>query len=78
GHLGTVSGLLNAFRGIALTGSGRIGAVSAGLAEALVPFAFALLIAIPSLWAYAYLRGRVRRRVTELTLVLQQSPPGPR
>jgi biopolymer transport protein ExbB/biopolymer transport protein TolQ len=33
---GTVVGVINAFTGIASTGSGGIGAVSAGIAEALV------------------------------------------
>ena len=36
GLFGTVIGLINAFHGMALTGSGGIGAVSAGIAEALV------------------------------------------
>ena len=36
GLLGTVVGVINAFVGIASTGSGGIGAVSAGIAEALV------------------------------------------
>jgi biopolymer transport protein ExbB/biopolymer transport protein TolQ len=59
GLLGTVIGIINAFRGMALTGSGGIGAVSAGIAEALVTTAFGLFVAIPAVWAFNYLTTRV-------------------
>ncbi len=59
GLLGTVVGVINAFTGIATTGSGGIGAVSAGIAEALVETALGLLVAIPAVWFYNYLTGRV-------------------
>ena len=59
GLLGTVVGVINAFQGIAATGSGCIGAVSAGIAEALVETALGLLVAIPAVWFYNYLTGRV-------------------
>ena len=63
GLLGMVQGLLNAFRGMSLVGSGGLGAVSAGLAEALVPFAFGLAVGILAIWCYAYLRARVETLV---------------
>jgi len=59
GLLGTVVGVINAFQGIASTGSGGIGAVSAGIAEALVETALRLLVAIPAVWFYNYLTGRI-------------------
>ena len=59
GLLGTVIGIINAFVGIAATGSGGIGAVSAGIAEALVETALGLLVAIPAVWFYNYLTGRI-------------------
>jgi biopolymer transport protein ExbB/biopolymer transport protein TolQ len=59
GLLGTVVGIINAFQGIATTGSGGIGAVSAGIAEALVETAFGLLVAIPAVWFYNYLTGKI-------------------
>lgn len=59
GLLGTVIGVIAAFQGIAATGSGGIGAVSAGIAEALVETALGLLVAIPAVWFYNYLIGRV-------------------
>jgi biopolymer transport protein ExbB/biopolymer transport protein TolQ len=59
GLLGTVVGVINAFHGIATSGSGGIGAVSAGIAEALVETALGLVVAIPAVWFYNYLTGRV-------------------
>ena len=59
GLLGTVVGVISAFVGIAATGSGGIGAVSAGIAEALVETALGLLVAIPAVWFYNYLTGRL-------------------
>ena len=59
GLLGTVVGVINAFTGIASTGSGGIGAVSAGIAEALVETALGLFVAIPAVWFYNYLSTRL-------------------
>jgi biopolymer transport protein ExbB/biopolymer transport protein TolQ len=59
GLLGTVVGVINAFQGIAATGSGGIGAVSAGIAEALVETALGLIVAIPAVWIYNYLTSRI-------------------
>jgi biopolymer transport protein ExbB len=59
GLLGTTIGVINAFQGIAATGSGGIGAVSAGISEALVKTALGLFVAIPAVWFYNYLTGRV-------------------
>ncbi|MGE0593665.1 MAG: MotA/TolQ/ExbB proton channel family protein [Vicinamibacterales bacterium] len=59
GLLGTVVGVINAFVGIASTGSGGIGAVSAGIAEALVETALGLFVAIPAVWFYNYLTNKI-------------------
>jgi biopolymer transport protein ExbB/biopolymer transport protein TolQ len=59
GLLGTVVGIITAFQGIAATGSGGLGAVSAGIAEALVETALGLVVAIPAVWFYNYLTGRI-------------------
>jgi biopolymer transport protein ExbB/biopolymer transport protein TolQ len=59
GLLGTVIGVINAFVGIASSGSGGIGAVSAGIAEALVETALGLFVAIPAVWFYNYLSGKL-------------------
>jgi biopolymer transport protein ExbB/biopolymer transport protein TolQ len=52
-------GIITAFQGIAATGSGGLGAVSAGIAEALVETALGLIVAIPAVWFYNYLTGRI-------------------
>ena len=59
GLLGTVVGIITAFQGIAATGSGGLGAVSAGISEALVETALGLVVAIPAVWFYNYLSGRI-------------------
>jgi biopolymer transport protein ExbB len=58
GLLGTVVGIISAFQGIAAEGSGGLGAVSAGISEALVVTAIGLLVAIPSVLAFNFLSGR--------------------
>ncbi len=52
GLLGTVVGIIEAFQGIAREGSGGLGAVSAGISEALVVTAFGLMVAIPAVIFY--------------------------
>jgi biopolymer transport protein ExbB len=58
GLLGTVLGIIEAFAGIAENGSGGIGAVSAGIAEALVVTAFGLMVAIPAVLCFNFLTTR--------------------
>ena len=59
GLLGTVVGIINAFHGIATSGSGGLAAVSSGISEALVETALGLVVAIPAVWFYNYLSGRI-------------------
>ena len=59
GLLGTTLGVINAFQGIATTGSGGLGAVSGGISEALVGTAVGLFVAIPAVWFYNYLTGKI-------------------
>ncbi len=59
GLLGTVAGIITAFQSMAATGSGGLGSVSAGIAEALVTTAFGLLVAIPAVMMFNYLTNRV-------------------
>ena len=59
GLLGTVVGIITAFQGIASQGSGGLGAVSAGISEALIETALGLVVAIPAVWFYNYLTGRI-------------------
>ena len=66
GLFGTVVGIINAFRGMAITGSGGLGAVSAGIAEALVTTALGLFVAIPAVWLYNFFLNQVERFQIEM------------
>ena len=59
GLLGTVIGVINAFAGIGSQGSAGLGAVSAGISEALIETALGLVVAIPAVWLYNYFTGRL-------------------
>ena len=59
GLLGTVVGIIAAFQGIGQSGAGGIGAVSGGIAEALIETAFGLMVAIPAVVMFNYLTARV-------------------
>ena len=54
GLFGTVVGIINAFKGISMTGSGGIGAVAGGIAEALVTTAFGIGVAVIAVWFFNY------------------------
>ncbi len=59
GLFGTIAGIINAFRGMALTGSGGIGAVAGGISEALITTAFGIGVAIIALWCYNFLITKI-------------------
>ncbi|HEX4961443.1 MAG TPA: MotA/TolQ/ExbB proton channel family protein [Thermoanaerobaculia bacterium] len=67
GLFGTVIGIINAFHGIALAGSGGIGTVSAGIAEALIATAFGLGVAIPAAWMFNYFTNKLERLQIEMS-----------
>jgi biopolymer transport protein ExbB len=67
GLFGTVIGIINAFTGMALAGSGGIGAVSGGIAEALVATAFGLGVAIPAAWMFNYFTNKLERLQIEMS-----------
>lgn len=60
GLLGTVLGIIDAFREIGVQGTASISAVAPGVAEALVATAAGLFTAIPAVIAYNYFLSRVR------------------
>jgi biopolymer transport protein ExbB/biopolymer transport protein TolQ len=67
GLLGTTMGIVNAFTGMAASGSGGLSAISAGVAEALITTAFGLLVAIPAVWAYNYFQTKIDNLTAEMT-----------
>ena len=67
GLFGTVVGIINAFRGMAASGAGGLGSVSAGIAEALVTTALGLFVAIPAVWLYNYFLNKIERFTVEMS-----------
>lgn len=59
GLLGTVLGVISAFLGITQSGSGNIGAVAPGVAQALTATALALAVAIPAVFGYNIFANRL-------------------
>ena len=66
GLFGTVVGIINAFRSMASSGQGGLGAVSAGISEALVTTAAGLLVAIPAVMAYNYFTNTIEQFVVDM------------
>jgi biopolymer transport protein ExbB len=67
GLLGTVFGMIRVFNVMTLKGAGDPSALAGGIGEALITTAAGLLVAIPAVIFYRYLRGRV----DELVLVME-------
>ena len=67
GLFGTVIGIINAFSGMATSGSGGIGAVSAGISEALVTTAVGLFVAIPAVWMFNLFTNKIERFQMEMS-----------
>lgn len=67
GLFGTVMGIVTAFQQMAASGSGGLGTVSAGIAEALVTTAFGLLVAIPAVMLFNFLSGWVDARAVDIS-----------
>ena len=66
GLLGTVSGMIRSFTAITSEGVGNPTVLAGGISEALITTAAGLIVAIPALIAYRYLRGRIDSLVIEM------------
>ncbi|RMF96347.1 MAG: MotA/TolQ/ExbB proton channel family protein [Gammaproteobacteria bacterium] len=66
GLLGTVIGMVKVFAAITAHGVGDPAVLAGGISEALITTAAGLSVAIPSLIAYRYLRGRVDGLVVQM------------
>jgi biopolymer transport protein TolQ len=76
GLLGTVMGIIDAFREIGTQGTASISAVAPGVSEALVATAAGLFTAIPAVIAYNYFLSRIRRtafRIDSVTIEVLSS-----
>jgi biopolymer transport protein ExbB/TolQ len=72
GLFGTVVGIINAFRGIAATGSGGMAAVSGGIAEALVATALGIFVAIPAVVFFNHFTGKIENFHVEMNRASSQ------
>lgn len=59
GLFGTVFGIITAFQGMATAGSGGIGAVAAGIAEALITTGFGIIVAVIAVMFFNTLLNKV-------------------
>lgn len=66
GLLGTVTGMIDVFSTIVNVGVGDPTALAGGISQALLTTAAGLIVAIPALIAYRYLRGKVRAHVVDM------------
>ncbi|WP_322028738.1 MotA/TolQ/ExbB proton channel family protein [Paraburkholderia sp. J76] len=69
GLLGTIVGMMHAFRLIGNNGLANPGGVTGGVAQALVATAIGLVIALVSLFAFNYFSRRVDRLMDELEAI---------
>ena len=67
GLFGTVVGIINAFTGIAASGSGGLATVSAGISEALITTAFGIFVAVPAVMSFNYFTTRLERFQIEMS-----------
>ncbi len=70
GLLGTVLGIIDAFREIGTQGTASIAAVAPGVSEALIATAAGLFAAIPAVIAYNYFLTRIRRTALQMDSVV--------
>ncbi len=74
GLLGTISGLIISFSGAAAADpTEKATLLAAGISEAMNCTAFGLIVAIPSLLAYAFLQGRTQKIIDEVNEVVLEA-----
>lgn len=66
GLLGTVLGMIQVFSSINTEGLGNPAALAGGISQALITTAAGLVVAIPTLMAYRYFRGKVEALVVDM------------
>ena len=66
GLLGSAWGVMSVFSQMGIYGTVRLGAVAPGISAALLATVVGLLVAVPSLFAYNWLAGRIRHQTMEM------------
>jgi len=59
GLVGTIFGIINAFQMMGEAGGGDLGAISSGIAEALITTAIGISVAILGVWLFNYFNGKI-------------------
>ena len=72
GLLGTVWGVMEAFGGMAVTGSATLSSVAPGISSALLTTIIGLIVALPSAIGYNVLTNKIRRMCVELDNFAQE------
>jgi len=72
GLLGTVWGVMNTFAAMAATGEANIMAIAPGVASALATTVAGLLVAIPSLFGYNYLVGKLKALTADMGIFIDE------
>lgn len=72
GLLGTVWGIMNAFRGLANVQQATLGQVAPGIAEALIATAIGLFAAIPAVVAFNYYAREIDRLATRFETFMEE------
>jgi biopolymer transport protein ExbB len=72
GLLGTVWGVMNTFAAMAEAGEANIMAIAPGIASALATTVFGLIVAIPALFGYNYLAGKIKDLTADLGLFIDE------
>ncbi|MFH0725683.1 MAG: DUF2341 domain-containing protein [Pseudomonadota bacterium] len=72
GLLGTVWGVMSTFAALAETGEANLAAIAPGIASALTTTVAGLLVAIPALFSYNYLVGKIKNITMDLTVFVDQ------
>lgn len=70
GLLGTVVGVMITFALIAKTGEVEVNSIAPGIASALLATVFGLLVAIPALFIYSYLSGRIKNVLSSMEVFI--------
>lgn len=69
GMLGTVSGMIKAFRNIALGGMGKPELLADNISEALITTAVGLVVGIPAMFAFFFFKSRYARLTSRLARI---------
>jgi biopolymer transport protein ExbB len=72
GLLGTVVGVMITFAAIAAAGDVNVNAIAPGIAAALVATVAGLAVAIPALFGYNYLTGRIQSLVSDMQVFVDE------